>query len=518
MFKNKTFEGDNIPKATKWLYLSSAMFRDLAYQFVSMFLLMFAQYCGLGGESDYSQYLAMYGVISLVIILLRLWDGVNDPIMGFILEKSRLRKFGKYRPWIFIGAIGSSIMTMLMFWLPVHGWAYVACFAIFYFFWDLTYTMNDIAYWSVLPSLSHHEKVRSQLTTIISIFVSIGAFAAGGLVPILSSALGYTVSYRMFSLVCSVLYLVSQVVLCIFMKERKEDEDQVKASENMKLREIFTVLGKNDQVRSSIIGVLLYYTGSSILVTLGLNYFYFNFGYSDAGTYQFYFTIVYAAATLLAQFSFQFIMNKLKWTMKKLMTISGIVVGIGYLGLFFYVFLDPFAFFPLMAVLGFIVFFFQTFFQLIIYINIQDSIEYNEFKFGERRESAVFSLRALAAKLGSSIQQGVLYLALLIGGLLTISNSVSGFEQEAIVQFNGDVAQISEYVKEHADAITGTANVELWQRVVYQIGFTIVPMLFMVGCCIYLGATFRINEKSHEDMVKEIALRKAENVKEEVQE
>jgi len=518
MFKNKTFEGDNIPKATKWLYLSSAMFRDLTYQFVSMFLLMFAQYCGLGGESDYSQYLAMYGVISLVIIILRLWDGINDPIMGYILEKSRLRRFGKYRPWIFIGAIGSSIMTMLMFWLPIHGWTYVVCFAVFYFFWDLTYTMNDIAYWSVLPSLSHHEKVRSQLTTIISIFVSIGAFAAGGLVPILSSALGYTLSYRVFSLISSILYLVSQVVLCIFMKERKEDSQEIESSEKMKIREIFTVLGKNDQVRSSIIGVLLYYTGSSILVTLGLNYFYFNFGYSNAGNYQFYFTIVYAAATLLAQFSFQIIINKFKCSMKRLMTISGIVVGIGYIGLFFYVFLDPFKFFPLMAALGFIVFYFQSFFQLIIYINIQDSIEYNEFKFGERRESAVFSLRALAAKLGSSIQQGVLYLALLGGGLLTISNNISGFEQEAIVQFNGDVAQISEYVKINADAITGTANVELWQRVIYQVGFTIVPMLFMVGCCVYMGLTFKIDEKSHEEMVKEISLRKEENIRKEVQE
>jgi melibiose permease/lactose/raffinose/galactose permease len=259
---------------------------------------------------------------------------------------------------------------------------------------------------------------------------------------------------------------------------------------------------------------LLYYTGSSILVTLGLNYFYFNFGYSDAGSYQFYFTIVYAAATLLAQFSFQFILNKLKRTLKKLMTISGIVVGVGYLGLFFYVFLDPFAFFPLMAVLGFIVFYFQTFFQLIIYINIQDSIEYNDYKFGERRESAVFSLRALAAKLGNSVQQGVLYLALLIGGLLAISNQISGFEQEAIVQFNGDVAQISEYVKTNADAITGTANVELWQRVVYQVGFTIVPMLFMVGCFIFMGATFRINEKNHEEMVAEIEKRKVNKTEE----
>ena len=174
--KNRTFEGENVPKLTKWLYCSSGMFRDLCYQFVSMFLLMFAQYCGIGQNEDY---LAMYGTITVIIIILRIWDGFNDPIMGFIIEKVHF-KSGKYRPWILIGAVSSSIITILMFWLNVKGWAYVACFAVFYFLWDFTFTMNDIAFWSVLPSLSTKEKVRANLTTLLSIFVSIGAFAAGG--------------------------------------------------------------------------------------------------------------------------------------------------------------------------------------------------------------------------------------------------------------------------------------------------------------------------------------------------
>ena len=169
MFKSRTFEGENIPKLTKWLYCSSGMFRDLCYQFVSMFLLMFAQYCGIGSNENY---VAMYSVITVIIIILRIWDGFNDPIMGFIVEKFHF-KSGKYRPWIFIGAILSSIVTVAMFWLPVHGWAYVAMFGVLYFLWDFTYTMNDIAFWSVLPSLSDKEKVRANLTTLLSIFVSI---------------------------------------------------------------------------------------------------------------------------------------------------------------------------------------------------------------------------------------------------------------------------------------------------------------------------------------------------------
>ena len=77
MFKNKTFEGENVPKLTKWLFCSSGMFRDLCYQFVSMFLLMYAQYCGIGG-GDGGDYIAMYSTITVIIIVLRIWDGFND--------------------------------------------------------------------------------------------------------------------------------------------------------------------------------------------------------------------------------------------------------------------------------------------------------------------------------------------------------------------------------------------------------------------------------------------------------
>lgn len=508
MFKNKTFEGENVPKLTKWLFCSSGMFRDLLYQFVSMFLLMYAQYCGIGG-GDGGDYIAMYSTITVIIIILRIWDGFNDPIMGYIVEKVNFKR-GKYRPWIFIGALLSSIVTILMFWTQVHGWTYVALFAVFYFLWDFTYTMNDIAFWSVLPSLSQKEKVRANLTTLLSIFVSIGSFTAGGLVPILSSSFGYTISYKYFALIASVLYFVSQLILVIFMKERKRTSEVETSSEQMKFKEIFSVLGKNDQVRSSIVGILLYYTGSSVLVTLGLNYFYFNFGYSAAGTYQLIFTVVYALATILGQFLYPILVNKFKIHRMKIFTVSSIVTVIGYVILFLYIFVNPVTFFPLLCLLGFIVFFAQTLISMILYIMIQDSIEYNEYHFNERRESAVFSLRAFTAKLGSSLQQVVLYVSLLAGSLYAISNTISQTEMEAIAQFGDNATLVGQMVAGVADSITGAENVELWQRLVYQIGFTIVPGLLMLACFIWIRLTYKITEESHEIMVLEIEKRKTD--------
>ena len=292
------------------------------------------------------------------------------------------------------------------------------------------------------------------------------------------------------------------------MKERKRDKEVEESSEKLKFREIFTVLVQNSQVRYSIIGILLYYTGSTILVSLGLNYFYFNFGYSDAGTYQLYFTIVYAAATLIGQAIFPLLVNKLKIKRMTVFTWSCIITIVGYILLFFYVFLDPRTYFVLMCLVGFIVFMAQTFVSLILYIMIQDAIEYNEYKFDKRNESAVFSLRAFTAKLGSSIQQLVLYCALVAGSLYGISNKISGFEAEAISKYGDQAEKVGEYVRPLADSITGADHIELVQRVVYQVGFTLVPCVLMLACLLVIKIGYKINEESHRAMVIELEKRK----------
>lgn len=495
--RNHTFEGD-VPKLTKWLYTSSGMFRDACYQFVSMFLLTFVQFCALGGVA-FEEYLAMFGVISIIVIILRLWDGVNDPIMGFIIEKCHF-KMGKYRPWILIGAIANSIVTICMFWILPTGWAYVACFAVFYFLWDFTYTINDIAFWSVLPSLSQKEQVRANLTTILSIFISVGTFAVGGIVPLLASG-NQEMTYKITAIVTSLLFLLSQVILVIFMKERKVDEEVNKSDSKMKFKDIFTVVFKNDQLRYSIIAIILYYTGSGVLVAGGLNYFYFSFGYAEGGSYQFIFTIVFALATFLGQFLFPVLNGKLKWSKMKILVITSLSTILSYVGLFAFVFFPDYkTFFPVMCVFAFLAFIGQTIISLILYIMIQDTIDYNEYKFNERRESATFALRAFAAKIAGSVQQGVLYIFLVASSLLVVSNQIANLERQYVGQ--------SQIIIEEASKITGALNIELWQRVLFHIGFTIVPMLLFLASFLIIKFKYKITEESHIMMLEEIEARK----------
>ena len=128
--------------------------------------------------------------MSVIIVLCRVWDAVNDPMMGTIISNTRTR-FGKYRPWVLIGCIANLIFFIGLFTIRIDvgsnidtlGWWNVAILGICYLLWGMSFTMNDVSYWSLLPVLSEDKKERDTLTTMVSIFASVGSFVAGGVIP-----------------------------------------------------------------------------------------------------------------------------------------------------------------------------------------------------------------------------------------------------------------------------------------------------------------------------------------------
>ena len=178
----------------------------------------------------------------------------------------------------------------------------------------------------------------------------------------------------------------------------------------------------------------------------------------------------------------------------KIFTVTSLTTIISYVGLF------AFVFFPVMCFFAFTAFIGQTIISLILYIMIQDTIDYNEYKFGERRESATFALRAFAAKIAGSVQQGVLYLFLVGSSLLVVSNQIANWERE--------FAGLKDVILQHASQVTGAENIELWQRIVFQIGFTVVPMLLFLATFLIIKLKYKITEESHAEMLKEIEAKK----------
>ena len=97
----ETYSGNNVPKRTKWIYSTVATFRDACYALVSMFLITFIQYSGVltrglpasaTSEEKTALFVATFGVITALVIGYRIFDALNDPFMGVIIEKTHFVK------------------------------------------------------------------------------------------------------------------------------------------------------------------------------------------------------------------------------------------------------------------------------------------------------------------------------------------------------------------------------------------------------------------------------------------
>ena len=138
-------------KRNKWSLSIGCIGRDLCYTLVSLFLLTYIQYTGLVNTE---QFIAL----TIIIVLCRVWDAINDPMMGTIITNTNTR-FGKYRPWVLIGAVSNAVVLVLLFTVRFqNGWANVAFLGIMYLLWGMTFTMNDISYWDLLPALTSDKK------------------------------------------------------------------------------------------------------------------------------------------------------------------------------------------------------------------------------------------------------------------------------------------------------------------------------------------------------------------------
>ena len=516
----KTYTGDVPPKSTSAIYCGASVFRDACYQLVSGFLITYITLSGLL-DKDPKAFMAQISVITVITIVCLVWDGLNDPIMGWIVEKVHF-KWGKYKPWILIGGILNTGVVLTLFLAHPTGWGFVALFAVFYFLWDIAWTINDIAYWSMLPSLTKDEVRRNKITSIMQICISIGVFGVYGAVPLLVGAFegvpAQTV-YGVIAIVVVALFLLSQIILVFLCKEHAR-EDVEEKQEEVKFKDMFTLFKRNDQFRVNIIAILLNYLGGGTVVGFGMYYFYLRYGYGSeaGGSIQFMFTIMYAVGTLLAQVAYPFISKGLN--RKKILLISFITIMVGYLALFFTgfpvfgtdVLADPTKWtIWLLYGAGAIMFFGQGLFSVAIIMQMQSTIEYNEFKFGERKEALVSSMRALVAKISSAIQRLLIFLTLLISGLYAISQVISNSEAEL-----ASGSMTSEQLTEKIDAARATITNGQW--LTFSIGMIWIPLILLVVSLVLCVFVFKIDEKKYQEIVDEINARKEAAPKAEAEE
>ncbi len=139
----------------------------------------------------------MFGIPAIYLVVMfsitRVWDGVNDMIMGLIADKTPRGKNGRYRPYIKWGAIPLGIVTILAFTAPEIplGWKVVWAYATFILV-DLTFTIVNLPYCALLPSMTTNYNERNSLNAIRMSWVMFGAILVNAATLPLYKLLGGT--------------------------------------------------------------------------------------------------------------------------------------------------------------------------------------------------------------------------------------------------------------------------------------------------------------------------------------
>ncbi len=400
----------------KWLFGVSGIGRDMSYQLIASFLLTYIQF-------GMTLSIVQFATISMLIgVVGRVWDAINDPMMGAIIEGTHM-KFGKFRPWILIGAVLTGVIIMLMFNVQsLSGWNFVIFMIAMYLLWETSFTMNDIGYWSMLASLSSKKEQRNSATMLTVVFAGLGAFIAQGGISFLYPG-NVQQAFRWISISVAIIFVAMQTVMVLFIKERPRSEMEV--NEKVSLKQMWNTIRHNDQVLWMTLSMLFYNVGSSLLVGLAYNLYYLEIGYDGNAIV---FIAIFGIFNIGAQLFYPALVRKIG--RKKLQNISIVLACVGYFGialLGWWPNILPFNLITL-SIFGILVFVGQALFYMASIINMTNCVEYNEYKRGERNEAVVSTLRPFMAKFADALKYGIVTLVLTVSMVYGLSQNISTLE------------------------------------------------------------------------------------------
>lgn len=470
--------------------------RDMIYNLVTSYLLSFVLF-------THRLTAAQLSAITAIMVAARVFDALNDPIMGNIIERTRTR-WGKFKPWLVIGILTTSVVIYLAFNVKLQGWPFVWFFGFIYFMYSITYTMHDIAYWGMVPALSSDADTRNKYTSRATLFAGIGGTLAGAFIPMLTAgdnALGgdAVTAYGRVALIVALLGPAFLAFTIFGVKEQRNYNNE--PAPPVSFKKIISTFTGNDQLMWIALIFLLQQVGNGIVMAgVGQTYIYVEFGYQGI-----YFTAFQMLGMIVTAFLMIFYpMISRHMSRKKLMSILMAVSLAGYM-----IMLLPGLFlatgnvkFILITVGYMFANFGQYGFYLIMMISIMNTVEYNEYLHGTRDEGIVSSLRPFLTKMASALTVAIANITYIIFNIIEYTNGISELEQAA------NANSISS--EEKAEAITALLlKVQHSQTTGLLLVMTVVPLALMFLSYILYKKRYKLDEAEYDRICAELAARKA---------
>ena len=371
--------------------------RDMFYAFEANTLLYFL-------SDVLSLPVWVFAAASMILSVLRIFDAVNDPITGLLVDNIR-SPWGKFKPAILVGGIISAVFYVLLFAGIGSGWTFVILFGFACLMWDIGYGINDIGYWTLLPVLSSDQKQREKTGTFARICANVGMYIVMVAWQPVTSALGDTPqAWFWCAVVLAVIFLLGLLFPLLGVKEKRVAPEN---QESTSFRQMVRALAGNDQLMWTTLAMGLFMVGYCTTVNFAVYYMKYLFG--NEGMY-----VVLVAVVGVSQLGTLAVYPKVasKMNRRQLYTLGTALVLAGYL-IFFFAEISII----LIALGAVLVFVGQAFIQTLMLMFLADTVEYGHWRLGKRNESITFSIQPLINKIGGALATGIVSLTLIFSGI-----------------------------------------------------------------------------------------------------
>lgn len=398
---------------------------------------------------------------STIMMLTRFWDGANDPMMGMIADHTHTR-WGRYRPWLFLSVLPVTLALVLNFSspdLPPVGKVLFA--AVTYVFMSMAFTSADVPYWSMPAAMTRDVNKRTEIISLSRGSGTIALNAVGIVIVPLATLLGNGDMKSGYFRTAFVLAFISALCCIIGFSCVREHVEPVQV-EKIGLKKSVRVIFRNKPLLQILICYLCSQMGILIRQSLQVYYAQYNMGDINLVPLLSFLSLpgLLVGVVMTPLLSKRLGQKRLFLTaniLGILMNVFLFIVGCGKLKLFLCIL-------TLAGIPGGITLICSS-------AMIASTIEYAEWKFGQRSEGIISSTQTLSTKLATAFGTG------LCGVILTMTGYVANVQQSA-------------------ETLSGIHfSYTLLIAIISVIG--LIPMFF-----------FELTEERYAQIVKEIELRK----------
>ena len=319
-------------------------------------------------------------LVAIVALITKVWDAINDPIFGMIMDKVNFKK-GKFLPWLRISVIAIPVATILLFIIPtgISMMAKIIWATLAYMLWDTAYTLCDVPIFGIVTGI---------------------------VLPLVRQRLG---GWSTTVIVLSLLSCVMMIPICLFARERVIEKERVLndgAEESYTLRDMVECLRKNKYL-------LLFFAAPLIssLLNVGANWGLYVARYCLGGEEAAsYVSMAVIIPTLIGAFMAVELCKKYdKFKVFYISYVFALLLGIvrfiaGYENMMVYVILNALGGIPL----GIAV--------ILQYQFTPDCYEYGQYKTGLKMRGVTFAAQTFFTKLNGAITTAVSVFALTLIG------------------------------------------------------------------------------------------------------